>query len=478
MPDLAATPTFRLTVRGAAGSVDLAVPPWADVESLGREYAEATGHSVPPVLVTTTGRPLDPSRPLHQLPVAPGDVLVALDPEALAPRPPDSRSTPSPTTGPGPGPGPARPVLVGASVVCAVAACLAGALSPSGPLRVASVMVLLLAALASTLVAPAARGTLRTAHAMAAPAFAGAAGYLLVHSSATGGDLLALAVASTSAGVAAAVVRAGADARLERLLRVWLVVAGGTAVSAAVALAVGLPGSSLWVLMFFLAVVAARLLPYLVVDVPDEVLLDIDRLAVTAWSAREAPRRGRRRVAVRGVSSLLRQGRDLLVAGAVAVAAVATAATVSLVLEPRWGVEALGVHLLLLFGGAALALTARSYRAAVPRAALRLPAALALTAVLVVGLQGLSGSWLWWSLGGLGAAAPAVVAAAVSLGQGLALRLVGADRRCRRGAERRPVRRRLPGRRRPVRPCPTAPVLTGSVPRPDHSRPCRRSGTT
>ena len=420
MPDLAATPTFRLTVRGATGSVDLAVPPWADVESLGREYAGATGHSVPPVLVTTTGRPLDPSRPLHQLPVAPGDVLVALDPEALAPQAPDSRSTPSATRGPGTGPWSARPVLVGASVVCAVAACLAGGLSPSGPLRVASVMVLLLAAVASSLLAPVARGTLRTAHAMAAPAFAGAAGYLLVHSSATGGDLLALAVASTTAGVAAAVVRTGADARLERLLRVWLVVAGGTAVAAAVALAVGLPGSSLWVLQFFLAVVAARLLPYLVVDVPDEVMLDIDRLAVTAWSAREAPRRGRRRVAVRpeGVSSLLRQGRDLLVAGAVAVAAVATAATVSLVLEPRWGVEALGVHLLLLFGGAALALTARSYRAAVPRAALRLPAALAVTAVLVVGLHGLSGSWLWWSLGGLAAAAPAVVAAAVSLGRG------------------------------------------------------------
>ena len=420
MPDLAATPTFRLTVRGAAGSVDLAVPPWADVESLGREYAGATGQSVSPVLVTTTGRTLDPSRPLHQLPVAPGDVLVALDPEAVAPQPPDSRSTPSATAGPGPGPGSARPVLVGASVVCALAACLAGALSPSGPLRVASVVVLLLAAVASSLVAPAARGTLRTAHAMAAPAFAGAAGYLLVHSSATGGDLLALAVASTTAAVAAALVRTGADARLERLLRVWLVVAGGTAVAAAVALAVGLPGSTLWVLLFFLAVVAARLLPYLVVDVPDEVLLDIDRLAVTAWSAREAPRRGRRRLAVRPeeVSSLLRQGRDLLVAGAVAVAAVATAATVSLVLEPRWGVEALGVRLLLLFGGAALALTARSYRAAVPRAALRLPAALAVTAVLVAGLQGLSGSWLWWSLGGLAAAAPAVVAAAVSLGRG------------------------------------------------------------
>lgn len=422
MPDLATASTFRLTVRGTAGSVDLAVPPWADLGSLGREYAAATGHPVAPVLVTTTGRRLDPRIPLHQLDLAPGDVLVAMDPEVDPATTPIGDRGATPTDGTAasrPNALPARSLLVGASVLSALSACLTGALSATGPLRIGAVVVLLLTALTSA-VGTTARGALRTAHALAAPALAGAAGFLLVHSPVAGGGLLALTVGSTAAAVAAAVARTGADARLERLLRVWLVVAGGIAVSSAAALAIGLPDSSLWVWSFFVAVVAARLLPYLVVDVSDEVLLDIDRLAVTAWSARERPRRGRRRLAVRpeGLSDLLRQGRDLLVAGAVAVAFVATGATVLLVREPDWGIESLGVHLLLLFGGTTLALTARSYRAAVPRTALRLPAGLAVTAVLVVGLQAVSGGWLWWALGALAAVTLGVVVAAVSLGRG------------------------------------------------------------
>ena len=47
-----------------------------------------------------------------------------------------------------------------------------------------------------------------------------------------------------------------------------------------------------WTLLVFLSMMAARFAPSLAVDVPDEALLDLDRLAVTAWSARDTSARG------------------------------------------------------------------------------------------------------------------------------------------------------------------------------------------
>lgn len=425
MSDLAAPVDLRLTVRGAAGCVDLVVPPGADVESLGREYAAAFGTEQPPVLVTTTGRALEARVPLRRQGVTPGDVLVALEPDVVSPDvegPRDrtqhgswpDRVTPADQGGPG-----VRSVLTAVSVAFAGLAALAGAVVP-GPSRTAAAVVLAVAALLSSLAVPALRGASRTAHAMAAPAFAGTAGLLLSWSTAPGGVLLATAVGALAAGVAAAVARAGADERTERLLRVWLVAAGTTAVSSAVSLAAGAGESALWAWLFVAAVVAARLLPYLVVDVPDEVLLDMDRLAVTAWSPRERPRGSRRRLAVRprGVAELARQGRDLLVAGAVALAVVATIAAILLACRPGSGIESVGVRLVLLFGGSALALTARSYRAVVPRFALRVPALLALSAVLVFFLGASSADRLWWALAALAVTVLALVAAAISLGRG------------------------------------------------------------
>ena len=72
------------------------------------------------------------------------------------------------------------------------------------------------------------------------------------------------------------------------------------AVLTVVLLLLGASAQGLWAVLFAAAVVAARLLPYTVVDVPDQALLDLDRLAVTAWSAREQPRGSRRRAASSG----------------------------------------------------------------------------------------------------------------------------------------------------------------------------------
>ncbi len=413
MSEATALALLRLTVRGAAGVVDLVVPAGADLESLGREYAAAVG-GVAPVLVSTTGKPLDPRRRLDQLGLSPGDVLVAVDSDAVLPdqdpRPTEAESTSRLRSGPWIG-----VVAVGFGVAAGVA----GAVASAGPLRGASVALLLLSSLVSAASASRSDDSFGLSLATAAPAFAAAGGFLLVRSPAPGGDLLSVTVGALAATAAAAFVRTGADRRVERLMRVWLVAGGTVSVCAALALVAGAPERSLWAVLFAGAVALGRLLPYLVVDVPDETLLDLDRLAVTSWSARDRPNR-RRRVLIRpeGVADLVREGRRLLVAGAVAVAVVASAAVALLTVAPGSGIDAIGVHLLLLFGGGALALTARSYRASVPRAALRLPGALALSLVVADALVALSGPGLAWALAGVAAAASAVLVSAVSLGRG------------------------------------------------------------
>ena len=78
-------------------------------------------------------------------------------------------------------------------------------------------------------------------------------------------------------------------------------------------------------MLFAVAVVAARLLPYTVVDVPDQALLDLDRLAVTAWSAREQPRGSRRSAASSATTAssvIVRRGQRLVSAGTVVIALV------------------------------------------------------------------------------------------------------------------------------------------------------------
>ena len=97
------------------------------------------------------------------------------------------------------------------------------------------------------------------------------------------------------------------DGDHDELAQVWLVVGGAAATLVTVFLLTGASAHGVWTVVFAAAVVAARLLPYTVVDVPDRALLDLDRLAVTAWSARERPRGGRRRAVVRydGVGRLV-----------------------------------------------------------------------------------------------------------------------------------------------------------------------------
>ena len=126
----------------------------------------------------------------------------------------------------------------------------------------------------------------------------------------------------------------------------------------------------LWAVLFAAAVVGARLLPYTVVDVPDQALLDLDRLAVTAWSAREQPRGSRRRrsiVRLDGVTEVVRRGLRLVAAGTVVIAVVAAVTGPLLALGAGRGLQGVSTLVMVGLGGAALALVARSFRSTLPR---------------------------------------------------------------------------------------------------------------
>ena len=111
-------------------------------------------------------------------------------------------------------------------------------------------------------------------------------------------------VAGLTAALVAAVGRA-LDEHAEEALRVWVVVArtlpAHRAVHARRRAAAGGVG-----LVLVAAVLAARFVPGLVVDVPDQYLIDLRRLAVTAWSARTQPpgKRGRAVVPIGAVATV------------------------------------------------------------------------------------------------------------------------------------------------------------------------------
>jgi hypothetical protein len=299
------------------------------------------------------------------------------------------------------------------------AATLAGT-GASGPARVVVLVLLLLCALVALPLGPARASTSR-ARSAASPAFGAGAGFLASYSAAPGGLLLGLAVAALAAAVFAAVARTFLDPDQDELVVVWLVVAGVVAVLALVMLLVGGSLVGLWSLLFGAAVVAGRLLPYTVVDVPDQALLDLDRLAVTAWSARERPRGSRRRrsmVRFDGVTALVRRGLRLVAAGTVAIAVVV--ATTGPLLTLAAGRDVAGISALVMvgLGAGALTLVARSFRSTLPRLALRLSAtwALAFLGLDVLREFGRTTDWLVFAVAGT--LALLVSLTAVSLGRG------------------------------------------------------------
>ena len=150
-----------------------------------------------------------------------------------------------------------------------------------------------------------------------------------------------------------------------------------------------------WTLLVFGSMMAARFAPSLAIDVPDEALLDLDRLAVTAWSARDAQRQGRRGrivVAADAMERLVHRASRIVTGASAAILVTVVVASPLLLRSATIDLDRIGARCLVFFAGCSLLLAARSYRHAAARALLRLAglAALVSLAVHLVGGPGAS----------------------------------------------------------------------------------------
>lgn len=358
------THTVAVTVHGVAGAVDLAVPLGAGVGDLAREYAAQCGLPRPPAILTRTGQQLAPDAMLDSVRLQSGTVLVAAY-SGPAPAEPSRVALPGDRAGT---PRSGSWLWFTAAAVVAVLAGLLAAGTSEGT-RTATAVVLGGAALIGVLPV----GRFLTGRTAAAPAFAGAAAYVLAWQPGADRFPLVVAIAALAAACGAGVARALTDGRTE-IHDVWIasgltvfVVAGGGVL-------VGTPPQVAWALLLTLAVLASRFVPALAIDVPDQLLIDLERLAVNAWSARDRTtgKRGRVIVPPAGVAELLTRAAYLVNAACAATFAVVVIAAPSLLLTARTDVDREGALALLLCAGGCLLLVARSYRHAPARVLLRL----------------------------------------------------------------------------------------------------------
>lgn len=376
-----------VTVHGPRGVLDLTVPVDATLEDVSRAYSTEAGLPVVLPLVTRSGEPLQLADVVGDVGLVAGSVVVAVDPSSR-PAPPRSRFR----SGDG---GESALVAGRASATwfalavgfAALAGWCAAQLSPDE--RWPVVGVLLAAALLGSLPI----GALRVQRVLAAPAFAAAAGFALAWDPVPERLPTVCGVAALCAAVTAGVGRALAepDSRAVDGLRVWVAVGAGWFVVAGLGALTGVSPQVVWAVLFLAAVLAARFVPELVVDVPDQYLLDLERLAVTAWSARERPtgRRGRIVVPEQAVQAVADRGARAVTASATAVLVVVVVTAPLLLATADLPLDRTGARCLVGFGGATLLFAARSYRHAAASRLLRLAGVVAL-AVLAVVLLGIA----------------------------------------------------------------------------------------
>lgn len=405
---------LSVSVHGPVGVLDLQVPAAASSADVAMEYSRQANLPSVPSLYTRLGQPLSAEVTLAEAGIVTGTVLVATVDAAPVPR--RSRRAVRRRRSSALVPGSLSTLWCLAAVVVAVlAGWLASRLAESSDLRDATVAVLVAAAVVGVLpVGPLARHRV-----LAAPAYAGAAAYVVAWDPAPERFPTILGVACLIAAVTAAVARA-LDEPGEEGLRVWMITGLAVFVVTTLAALADVSAQVVWAVLLVVAMLAARFVPMLAVDVPDQYLLDLERLAVTAWSARDRPtgRRGRIIVPRSTVATVAERGARTVTAACVAVLVLATTSAVMLVRETSVRVDVIGARVEIGLAGAALLLAARSYRHVGARALLR-AAGLACWAVLLVVLFD-SGSTGWttviaWGSIGLGSL---LVLVAVALGRG------------------------------------------------------------
>ena len=408
---------LALTVHGPLGSIDLLVPPGAAATDVAREYAAQAGLGAIPLISTQLGQPLAADVPLVDGGVDSGDVLVAST--TLHRSPTDSSAKPrrrgpsAPLTNRGGGP--VWGLVLGVASAMAVLAGWCAAVTDSSRWTSVTVDLLLLGAFVGVLPI----GVHRHVRALAAPAFAGAAAFALVGETDQEKLPIVLGIAGLAAAVAAAVARA-LDSGTDAAARVWIVTGAGLFALTGLATLADLPPRATWSLLLVLAMLAARVVPAIAIDVPDNYLIDMDRLAITAWSARDRPRSRRGRVVVpeAAVVAVATRGSAIVTAAAAAILAVASVSAPLLLVAADLPIDRVGARALVFLAGGGLLLSARSYRHAAARQLLRLAGLacwVALTWALVPVLS--DGQWLAVAVVAV-ALAGVMVAVAVATGRG------------------------------------------------------------
>lgn len=421
---------FALTVHGPVGVVDLLVPAGACAADVLSEYAAHSGSQVRLQVFTTTGRELRPETPLSASGVRSGALLVAL-PVGGAVGEPVGEHGPVAEGGPGAGTetdksdadptsgGWAVAAALGAAVVAVVAA-LVGA--PAAGHLSRDLVLALLALGAAVGVLPFGRGVLQRG--TAAPAFGAAVGLALtwqpeqVASSGSWAEPITIGAAGLGAAVVAALGRASGAGRPE-VHTVWMVAGSGVFLVTGLDVLVGWPPQVAWATLLLAAMLSARWVTSLAVDVPDRLLVDLDRLAVTAWTAREE--RGAADsgpVPVAGVAEVLARGGRVVDASALAAFVVAVVSAPLLLGTATYDVDRTGAACLVLLAGAGLLLAARSFRHRRARSLLRWAGVWCEVMLLAHLLPDWSGDHLLWLTAASLALAGAVLGAAVATGRG------------------------------------------------------------
>lgn len=422
----------RITVHGPRGCFDAAVSSGTTPgEILGDRRARARiglrdGDDA--VLVTRDGGTVEERKPLLEQGVDDGDVLsVLVLAESGSPSTHRGRVRRTSRTRARTG-GPVEP-LVAALTVLVTAGLLAIPVGGAG--RTAAACALLAAAVLGTVASP--HGEWGDRCRLLAPLAAAAGVGILLASSEPGQVHLALTAAAVIAAITAATARARGVGRappsgdrrsstsppvVDELLVVLLV-----AVAVAAVLGLGLlAGASLrasGIVVAVVAVLTARLLPTVVMDAPDEALLELDRLAVTAWTAHDrVPRRGWRRLHTHDVSDLVDRARRHFGTTAVLVSALAVVGTTGALTSAATGLGPYGTVALAVTVALTLGLSARTVRHPVGRTSMLLAAALVALAAGTVGVAGADAGWRAVAFGSAVLVAACVVPAAVALGRG------------------------------------------------------------
>lgn len=398
---------LAVTVHGTAGVVDIVVPSDAHASDLAREYATAVGLPAAPVLRDRRGEVIQPDASLASRGITSGALLAADSPPTQAYARREVVETAVPVQA-----GSFSFYWVGLATLLAVAAAGFGA-QADGWQRLAIAALLALGALIGIIPA----GPYAARRAIAAPAFAAGAAFVITVDPAPETLPMAVGVAGLSAAVVATVSRSLVDT-VDAALKIWTATGVVVFVVTALCALLGTSPQVPWSILFAAAALAARIVPSYAVDVPDSYLLDVSKLSVTAWSARAKPTSGKATVPIDEVTEVAERGARTLAAASWAVLAVVAVSGPALVATATDDVDRIGGWLITLAGAFVILLSARSYRYWLPRGVLRVAGVIA----LVVGVRAFVG-WVdpelvsWFGLGVV-VIGFAVIIAAVATGQG------------------------------------------------------------